>query len=328
MHEKDITVLIPDEIEKKIETNEYSIVGSVVRDNKGCIVKQLPERVRKSQNTIPQSFIQINHNYAIVDNFQKTINLMKQIKFLDRSEKLEEQYSQVFNLLSSINMDKSLATDLFKKCLDAISIFDVTLLKNAEMLNLDKIEKESDKFDVFLDSVNAYLRVMYVYLYSTFLCYGEKSTDESVILKNINSLESKLQSIYQYILLPIKGKYAYFDEGVYSLLILNSNFDAKLLEEVVYFDNRHDTVSSLLHYLKTNNFLKRQDLSGSTRYYYDIPNEYEKSTDCVAHKVIKGLVDIFYDIDHLKKIRTEFDNPKLDKNLSIKLMKSIEFQSK
>jgi hypothetical protein len=317
MSNKSSLIKITDhEVKVGIEQGRFREDGTQVRDvANGHIVKVLKER-EKSENDIPPTFIQINNNYVYQTDLSSVLDIIAHNRNCNLYEDLEEKYNLVLDYLDSYCIYNSNLTKLHESCLEISVSFDNRIRRQVDEIRINDIE--NNDFSSFKGSLDAYVKVLFTYIVSTFLLHRGKFTADKVIISKIISFKKNINNLYEQLLVESKKdsngvNIIKMDNSLYTMYLFNDSYSLINLDRLVRHDSRFssslDVIAFFKKHFKTGSFKQRNS-------YYENNNDKvlisvstaEIPVESVRNKLANKLLNILEDIERLKEIREEIVN--------------------
>lgn len=304
-------------IEEGIAQGNFKEDGILIRDVlNGQIVKVLKQK-EKSLNHIPSTFVQVHHNYIYQADLSPILEAISHERESSLYNELEEQYNLVLDYLDSFSTYNAGIEKVHQICLEISVSFDNKIRREIEALNVDEVEKIDT--ERFVGSLNAYVKILFSYIVSTYILHRDKFSKDKVIISKILSFEGAVRSLYEQVLAKSRKEknkdgelinIIPMEESLYSMYLFNDDYDLHDLDRLVSFDSRFSTSLQLI------NFFKKHFKSGrfqGERYGYGESDEELKisiktkkiSKESNRNKIAIVLLRILEDIEKLKEIREE-----------------------
>lgn len=304
-------------IEEEIAKGNFKRDGTLIRDvSNGQIVKVLKNN-EESKNNIPSTFIQIHHNYIYQADLSPVLDAISQQRTLSIYNDLEEQYNLVLDYLDSFNTYETGIEKVHQICLEISVSFDNKIRRQIEELDIDNLKK----IDVvqFIGSLNAYVKILFSYILSTYILHGSKFSKDKVIISKLLSFENSVRALYEQLLAKSNQRkdtdgvlttYFTMKESLYSMYLFDDSYEISDLERMVTQDSRFSTPLQVIDFFKRHN--KSGHFSGEWHDYNNGDNEIKISirTKRISknenrNKIAVALMKILEDIDKLKDLREE-----------------------
>ncbi|MBO2679631.1 hypothetical protein I6M56_12260 [Shewanella algae] len=307
-------------IEEEIEKGNFKRDGTLIRDvSNGQIVKVLKNN-EESANNIPSTFIQIHHNYIYQADLSPVLDAISHERTLSVYKELEEQYNLVLDYLDSFNTYETGIEKVHQICLEISVSFDNKIRRQIEELEIDDLEE----MDVgqFIGSLNAYVKILFSYILSTYILHRNKFSKDKVIISKILSFENSVRDLYEQLLARSNRKkdndgvlatYFTMKESLYSMYLFDDSYEIIDLDRVVNQDSRFSTSLQVIDFFKR--YKKSGRFSDERHLYNSDDNELKISirTKRISkngnrNKIAVALMQILEDIDRLKDLREEVLN--------------------
>ncbi|MEQ5274793.1 hypothetical protein [Proteus terrae] len=304
-------------IEEEIAKGNFKRDGTLIRDiSNGQIVKVLKNN-NESTNNIPSTFIQIHHNYIYQADLSPVLDAISQQRTLSIYNDLEEQYNLVLDYLDSFNTYETGIEKVHQICLEISVSFDNKIRRQIEELDIDNLEK----IDVvqFIGSLNAYIKILFSYILSTYILHRSKFSKDKVIISKILSVENSVRALYEQLLAQSNQKkntdgvlttYFTMKESLYSMYLFDDSYEISDLDRVVTQDSRFSTPLEVISFFKRHH--KVGHFSGEWHDFNNGDDEIKISirTKRIVengnrNKIAVALMKILEDIDKLKDLREE-----------------------
>ncbi|SMY35188.1 hypothetical protein [Photobacterium andalusiense] len=304
-------------IEEGIAQGNFKEDGTLIRDvSNGQIVKVLKKK-EESLNYIPSTFVQVHHNYIYQADLSPILEAISHERESSLYNELEEQYNLVLDYLDSFNTYNTGIEKVHQICLEISVSFDNKIRREIEALNIDELEKiDSERF---VGSLNAYVKILFSYIVSTYILHRDKFSKDKVIISKILSFEGAVRSLYEQVLAKStkeKNKDGELiniipmEESLYSMYLFNDDYDLHDLDRLVSYDSRFSTSLQLINFFKKH--FKSGRFQGEGYGYRECDEELkisiktkEISKESNRNKIAVVLLRILEDIEKLKEIREE-----------------------
>lgn len=307
-------------IEEEIAKGNFKRDGTLIRDiSNGQIVKVLKNN-EESTNNIPSTFIQIHHNYIYQADLSPVLDSISHERTLSVYNDLEEQYNLVLDYLDSFNTYETGIDKVHQICLEISVSFDNKIRRQIEELDINNL-KQMDA-DRFIGSLNAYVKILFSYILSTYILHRNKFSKDKVIISKILSFEEKVRALYEQLLAKSNQRknndgllINQFDieESLYSMYLFDNSYEISDLYRVVAQDSRFSTPLQLINFFKIHK--KSGRFSDEWHDYNSDNNEIKISIRTKKipknenrNKIAVALMQILEDIDKLKNLREEIVN--------------------
>ncbi|RYY02184.1 MAG: hypothetical protein EOO53_14205 [Gammaproteobacteria bacterium] len=303
-------------IEEEVIKGNFKEDGTLIRDvSSGQIVKVLKKK-EESNNNIPSTFIQVHHNYIYQADLSPVLQAISHEKKLSVYNDLEEQYSLVLDYLDTFNTYETGIEKLHQICLEISVSFDNKIRREIQGLDVDKLEKIDT--EQFIGSLNAYVKILFSYILSTYILHRRKFAKDKVIISKILSFEKFVRDLYEQLLVKSNQKnndtYFTMENSLYSMYLFDDSYDISDLDRIVSQDSRFSTSLQVVGFFKkhkkSGNFSKQQP-----SYHYSSDDELKISISTSRlpyngnrNKIAVALMNILEDTDKLKELREEIMN--------------------
>ena len=312
---KTIVKISDEEIKKGIKQGRFKESGTQIRDiSNGQIVKVFKDH-ESGFNNIPSTFIQVHNNYVYQANLSPVIEAIAHNRENQVYELLEEQYNLAMDYLDSYSTYETGIEKVHQICLEMSVSFDNKIRREIETLEIKNIEEMNT--ERFLGSLNAYVKVLFSYIVSTYVLHREKFAKDKVIISKILSLENSVRGLYEQLLaesskqknndgksttiIPMKT-------SLYSMYLFHDDYDLNELDRLVQHDSRFSTSLQLVSFFKEH--FKSGHIPSFGNHYDEGEVKISISTRKIAsnsnrNKMANTLFLILEDINKLKEIRGE-----------------------
>ncbi|MFM5521987.1 hypothetical protein [Aeromonas jandaei] len=264
----------------------------------GRWLKRVDEDFTLSKNLIPSSFITVNNNIINYTDTNKIIQKIVQERNVSRTVFLEDRFNKIIDSLDNYRAYGSGIEKVFDACESHASEFDNRIRAITSEFDYDFSYKNENSN--LLNVSSAYLKVLFSYIFASFVLHKSKVKNETVIYTKLNSFKSYLQSVLERVLIPSRydGNLNY-SESMYSKMIFGE-MEIQYVTKLVQFDRRFDDELTLIKChsvsLVSNDYSSRPEISGSFKNF---------STNDERFKYVSNLYDLLCDIDRLILIREE-----------------------
>ncbi|MBH0071310.1 hypothetical protein I6E78_04730 [Pseudoalteromonas sp. NZS127] len=318
-------------IEEGIKNGELVESGTQIRDaSTGQIVKVIKKK-DEGCNSIPATLIQVHHSYVYQADLKPIIEAIVHAEENSLYEELEEQFNLVMDYFDSYNTYGTGIEKVHQTCLEISVLFDNKLRNEINRFDLKDIEGRD--LVRFQGSLDAYVKIIFSYIVSTYILHKDKFSNDKVIIKKILSFENIVRSLYEQLLAESEPKEN--EEGktiemfsmshsLYSMYMFDDDYDINDVSDLVCHDSRFTSALQVVDFFKRH--FKKGSLNNQQSYPRYNHNENEVkicvSTDRIPPKsnrkelAIK-LYFILEDIEKLKNIREEILQLKDYKNTDI-----------
>lgn len=176
-------------------------------------------------------------------------------------EDLQKSYSWVMDLADNYQAFGDGIEKLFDACEKLVSDFDLAVRNYADEFN--PIHIEVNDFNKIIEPIGAYIKCIFLYLFSATVRYRQKVTNEKTISNCIVNVENYLTIFLEKLLQPRDDS---THGSIYPELIYNDNLDINKISNYIQFDSRYE---SELDVVKKMNQLA---LNVEEKTYYGSPN--------------------------------------------------------
>jgi len=303
------------DIQKGIDEGRYRSEGTLVRDvSNGQVVKIIPKS-ENSSNGIPSTFIQVNNTVIYQTDISLILKNITKYREVEIFDELEEKYNLVLDYLDSYCTYNTKLEKLNENCLESSISFDNHIRKFIQKINIKDIETEN--FSLFTGALDAYVKVIFVYIISTYLLHRKEFKSDKVIIGKILNFEDKIKQLYQQILAESsknnKGIEMFdMQNTLYSMYLFNNDYNIDELDRVVHHDSRFDSALQVIGFFKEhlkNGYFQRNHnnyYSGNQNTSISISvSTFEIPVNSKRNLLANKLLSILEDIDKLKNIREE-----------------------
>ncbi|HEY8159889.1 MAG TPA: hypothetical protein VIF10_14415 [Methylobacter sp.] len=293
---------------KRQRKNNSGVSKEIMLRNKttGQWIKRLDEEVALSENSIPSTLIQIQQNNIYYTDTNLIIRRLVEERHKENIKNLESTYITILDSLDNYRAYSSGVDAVFNNCQQNASHFYNELRRMASEFNVACKDKEINENLINLSK--AYIKVLFVYLYSAFSLHKEKVKNDTVIYGKIISFGECIQELLERILIPQKGDGQLdYRKSIYAMFIYRNDFNIEYINELVRYDQRFKTPLALIRELN-NNTIRFEDYSE-----FSIGGTFEKyEINSTIVKFVDSLIKLLRDIDRLKNIREEINNIEQD----------------
>jgi hypothetical protein len=304
-------------IEEGIAQGNFKEDGILIRDvSNGQIVKVLKQK-EESLNHIPSTFIQVHHNYIYQADLSPILEAISHERESSLYNELEEQYNLVLDYLDSFNAYDTGIEKVHQICLEISVSFDNKIRREIEALDIDELEKIDT--ERFVGSLNAYVKILFSYIVSTYMLHMDKFSKDKVIISKILSFEGAVRSLYEQVLAKSSTQenedgelinIIPMGESLYCMYLFDDNYDLNDLDRLVSYDSRFSTSLQVISFFKKH--YKSGRFQGEGHYQRDNDDELKISIktkkiskESNRNKMATVLLRILEDIEKLKEIREE-----------------------
>jgi hypothetical protein len=264
----------------------------------GRWLKRVDEDFTLSKNLVPSSFITVNNNVINYTDTNKIIQKMVQERKESRTIFLEDRFNKIIDSLDNYRAYGSGIEKVFDACESHASEFDNRIRAIASEFDYDfSYNNENSNL---LNVSSAYLKVLFSYIFASFVLHKNKVKNETVIYTKLESFKQYLQSVLEKVLIPSSyGNNLNYSESMYSNMIFG-DMDIQYVTKLVKFDRRFDDELILIKnhsaQLVSRTYSSRPEISGDFKNF---------RTNDESFKYISDLCDLLCDIDRLILIREE-----------------------
>lgn len=286
----------------------------MLRDRKtGRWIKRSDKEVALSDNFIPRTLVQVINNEVHYADTKLIISEIIDSRKKDKIEHFETEYNNILDYLDNYRAYSNGIEKVFGGCESSASAFDNEIRRLCGDISLKNLKEFNIKS--FENIVRAYIKILFVYLYSAVALHREKVKSETVIYGKIECLKSYLQSSLESILIPKNWneKELDFNSSIYPAFIYSPHLNINYIDTLVGYDSRFETSLDLIRSVNnatlhrtSNEWDSNIEFSGKVKKMK--PENFEIS-------FIDILVKLLNDIDRLKNIRAEIGNIDDDKIL-------------
>lgn len=309
------TIINDTDVERGIKEGKYIESGTQIRDViNGQIVKVLKDK-NSSANSIPSTLIQVHHSYIYKADLKPIIDFISHSRESSIYESLEEQYNLALDYFDSYNTYGHNIGKVHEICLEISVSFDNKIRNEIENFDIDNIEDKN--LSKFQGSLDAYIKILFSYIVSTYILHRENFSNDKVIIRKILSFEKNIRSLYEQLLAKSRperkdGKIIEMfsmECSLYSMYLFDDNYNLHEIEDLVCQDSRFSSALQVVDFFKEH-FKKGR--FGYSNYYDNSYNEVKISVstnrikfDSKRVKLAKKLFQILEDIEKLKCVREE-----------------------
>lgn len=286
----------------------------MLRDRKtGRWIKRSDKEVALSNNFIPTTFIQVINNEIHHADTKLIISEIISNRKKDKVEHFENQYNNILDYLDNYRTYSDGIEKVFGGCESSASSFDNEIRRLCGDISLKNLKK----FDVesFENIVRAYIKILFIYIYSALALHKGKVKREAVIYGKIENLKSYVQNALESILIPKNwnGSELDFKSSLYPAFIYSPTLNIEYIEVLVKYDSRFKTPLDLIR--KVNDATLNR-LSNDWDSFVEFSGKVNKmKSEDLEISFISMLVGLLNDIDRLKNIRAEIGDIDDDKIL-------------
>lgn len=286
----------------------------MLRDRKtGRWIKRSDKEVALSDNFIPRTLVQVINNEVHYTDTKLIISEIIRNRRKDKVEHFETEYNNILDYLDNYRAYSDGLEKVFGGCESSASSFDNEIRRLCGDISLKNLKK----FDIepFENIVRAYIKILFVYLYSALALHKGKVKSETVIYGKIECLKSYIQSALESILIPKNwnGTELDFNSSIYPAFIYSPELNIKYIDVLVKYDSRFETSLDLI---RTVNDATLHRLPRDWDRYIEFSGKVkEMKSEDLEISFISMLVGLLNDIDRLKDIRAEIGDIDDDKIL-------------
>lgn len=249
---KNIRKFSDDEISSGLKNGTFREHGLQIRHAElGYVVKVL-KNPQSSSNSIPSTVFQINNTVIYSADIAPVLRAIAEARSAQIFEDLEERYGLVLDSLDIYNSYGSGLENLQKNCMESSVVFDNKIRRALSEVKIATVE--SVDHNLLVGAINAYLKIIFVYIVSTYLVHREKFGADKVILDKLNSLELSVRNIYEQLLAESwqksDGVSLKMDGSLYAMYIFNGEYDMRELDRIVAHDSRFTSAIDVFCFFK------------------------------------------------------------------------------
>ncbi|ELF6907032.1 hypothetical protein RA806_003508 [Vibrio cholerae] len=312
---KKITKISDEEIRQGIEKGIFKEDGTQIRDTaNGQIVKVLKQQ-DPGLNHIPSTFIQVHNSYVYQADLSPIIEAIAHSRECGVYDELEEQYNLAMDYLDAYVTYETGIEKVYQICLEIAVSFDNKIRREIESIEVKDIENINK--ERFLGSLNAYVKILFSYIVSTFLLHNDKFYKDKIIISKILNFERYVRTLYEQLLAESHVEQKWdgskttiipMSYSLYSMYLFHEDYDLLELENFVKHDSRFSTPLDVINFFKTHfksgRIPNHKDLynSDSVEISVSTVNINKNSNRCT---IAKALYQILEDIEKLKGVREE-----------------------
>lgn len=270
----------------------------------GRWIKRSEEELSLSDNFIPSTFIQVVNNQIHYADTNIIISEMLKNRDKDKVEFLETRYNNILDTLENTRVYSSGFDKVFDECSSNVNEFDNEIRRVTKGIN----SKEIYRFDIspLLNLSNAYVKILFAYLYSAVVLHKEKVKNETVIYGKIKNLKSYILDVLEMTLIQMKWNELDYESSIYQMYLYDASLDINKLDELIRYDRRFNSV---LDFIKSANIAM---VTGNSRREFSTIEFsgkffYARNFSSVITNV-DNLVKLLRDIERLEIIRDEIGN--------------------
>lgn len=286
----------------------------MLRDKKtGRWIKRSDKEVALSNNCIPITLVQVVNNEVYYTDTKLIISEIINNRRKDKIERFETEYNNILDCLDNYRVYSSGIEKIFGECESNVSGFDNEIRRLCESISLKNLKEFDTKS--FESLVKAYIKILFIYLYSAVAIHKEKVKNENVIYGKIECLKSYLQNALESILIPKNRNNSELDynSSIYPAFIYDADLNINFIDRLVFYDRRFENSLNLIR--KINNatlYIKNEKWHGDI----ELSGKLKKVNPTgIEISFISILLDLLNDVDRLKNIRAEIGNIGDDKIL-------------
>lgn len=270
----------------------------------GRWIKRSEEELSLSDNFIPSTFIQVVNNQIHYADTNLIISEMLKNRDKDKVEFLETRYNNILDTLENTRVYSSGFDKVFDECSSNVNEFDNEIRRVTKGIN----SKEIYRLDIspLLNLSNAYVKILFAYLYSAVVLHKEKVKNETVIYGKIKNLKSYILDVLEMTLIQMKWNGLDYESSIYQMYLYDASLDINKLDELIKYDRRFNSV---LDFIKSANIAM---VTGNSRREFSTIEFsgkffYARNFSSVITNV-DNLVKLLRDIERLEIIRDEIGN--------------------
>ncbi|MCY1219389.1 hypothetical protein D9M68_58490 [compost metagenome] len=238
------------EIRRGLEQGRYRRDGTVVRNpENGQIVKFFhePEAIPSS---LPVSLVQINQNIIYQADLPEFLRAIDELRAAQIYDDLEGHYTLTLDYLTeyrTYGKNSDLAS-LRTACLRAAADFDRRITK----LSADLQPLEENDIEIFFAALNAYVRLLFIFIISSALENKSNFSRDRLILQKITNFRAALTPLYERVAAKTwNGRFS-IEDSIYAALLYSKNYDQRELESFIAHDTRFASSSDIVSHFKRN----------------------------------------------------------------------------
>lgn len=270
----------------------------------GRWIKRSEEELSLSDNFIPSTFIQVVNNQIHYADTNLIISEMLKNRDKDKVEFLETRYNNILDTLENTRVYSSGFDKVFDECSSNVNEFDNEIRRVTKGIN----SKDIYRLDIspLLNLSNAYVKILFAYLYSAVVLHKEKVKNETVIYGKIKNLKSYILDVLEMTLIQMKWNELDYESSIYQMYLYDASLDINKLDELIKYDRRFNSV---LDFIKSANIAM---VTGNSRREFSTIEFsgkffYARNFSSVITNV-DNLVKLLRDIERLEIIRDEIGN--------------------
>lgn len=315
MSENQLIPITESDLQKGIDKGKYREDGILIRNvDNGQIVKVI-KNPELSKNKIPSTFIQVNNTTVYHTDITPILKFISESRDAFIFEDLEEKYDVILDYLHSYCVYNKNLESLNDSCLQTSVSFDKRIKRFIKKINISDIENL--EVSNFMYSLDSYIRVLFVYIVSTYLMHKSEFAKDKVISNKIESFETTIKGLYEQLLaesnvnkegttiIPMKS-------SLYTMYLLHEDYNILEIEKIVKHDSRFSSALDVISFFKKH--FRKGSLKPTQHYNSPYEQETVASISVVSNeipanskrnKLAKKLRDILEDINKLKDIKNE-----------------------
>lgn len=267
----------------------------------GRWIKRSEEELSLSDNFIPSTFIQVVNNQIHYADTNLIISEMLKNRDKDKVEFLETRYNNILDTLENTRVYSSGFDKVFDECSSNVNEFDNEIRRVTKGIN----SKEIYRLDIslLLNLSNAYVKILFAYLYSAVVLHKEKVKNETVIYGKIKNLKSYILDVLEMTLIQMKWNELDYESSIYQMYLYDASLDINKLEELIKFDRRFNSV---LDFIKAANTAMVRVKSRRSFSVVEFSGKFFRASDySPVITTVDNLVKLLRDIERLEIIRDE-----------------------
>lgn len=274
----------------------------MLRDGEtGRWIKRSEEELSLSENSIPSTLIQVVNNQIHYADTDLIISEMLRSRDKDKVEFLETRYNNVLDTLENTRVYSSGFEKVFDECSSSVNEFDNEIrriIKGIDPKNIYRVDVSP-----LLNVANAYVKILFAYLYSAVVLHKEKVKNDTVIYGKIKNLKSYVLDVLEMALIQRDGRELDYESSIYQIYLYDASLDINKLEEIIKFDRRFNSV---LDFIKAANTAMVTAKSRRNFSVVEFSGKFFRASDYSSViTTVDNLVKLLRDIERLEIIRDE-----------------------
>lgn len=255
-NDKNVAKISDQNIRSGIDEGRYRKDGVLIRDISNGQILKVIKSSEESVNGIPSTLIQINNTIIYQADLQTILKNIAEYFKVIMFENLEEEYHKVLDCLALYCSYGDDLKDVHVSCRDASISFGNKIKKFIDAIKVDKIDDVN--VDVLFGALDAYIKILFIYIASSYLLQGAKFKSDKVIIGKIIDLESCVRSLYERLLAELRSEpdgsvTLNTGESLYSMYLFDVNYDVGRLDRLVKQDSRFNSALDVVALYKKNN---------------------------------------------------------------------------